>query len=89
MTDLMLLQVLDARGRGRGPAEEETASAISRAKASIDARRFQDAVATLKRILEREPENAEAHVQLGRAQANLGKLDVAEVREGCLISALR
>jgi hypothetical protein len=37
-------------------------------------------VALLRQALDVDPTNARAMVQLGRAQANLGKLDKAEVR---------
>jgi Flp pilus assembly protein TadD len=55
-------------------------SLLKEATASIEARRFQDAITALKRILELDPGNPDAHVQLGRAQANLGNLEAAEVR---------
>lgn len=46
----------------------------------LDSRRFNEAVSALNEALELQPSDAEAHVLLGRAQANLGHLDLAEVR---------
>lgn len=60
--------------------KDEVGSLLKEATASIEARRFQDAIIALKKILELDPGNPDAHVQLGRAQANLGNLEAAEVR---------
>jgi len=72
-------QAIDRTTKGHDgkPAVE---TMVNEAKRLIQVRQFNEAVALLHEALEFHPDYPDGYVQLGRAEANLGRLDKAEVR---------